>query len=335
MNFLANIDWIGVETLAAARSGWGGFFTISTLVIILSSGIRLAVPYLYAAIGEGIGQRSGVLNLGVDGVMLLGGFWAYYVALETGNPYLGLPTALGVGMLMGVFYGYITVSLHAQQGISGIGIYLFGLGLSDLLLRRLVGAPKPIDTLPDLFDFAEPDSIPDIPYSGLYNHSFLVFLAFLIVPASSWLINRTNFGLNVRACGETPEAADSLGISVARTRFTTIVIANALAGVAGATLVLEKGIFIQNITNGSGFIAVALVYFGAWRPMGILAGSLLFSIVTAMVIEMKTLGILSGASSQLTEMAPAAITIIALIIVSHTIGQPSALTRPFRRGTGH
>ena len=319
----------------AARSGWSGFFTMATLVVTVAAAIRLATPYLIAAVGESIGQRSGVLNLGVDGVMLLGAFGAYYTTTRTGHPWYGMLVGLGVGLVMGLVYAFITVTLHAEQGISGIGIYLFGLGFSDLLFRQLVGAPRPIRGFDGVFDFTLPEGRLEIPYPDLYNHSLVIYLAFLLVPAVTLLVNRTTFGLNVRAVGETPQAADSLGVSVARTRYATILLANTLAGAAGAVLALEKGIFIQNMTNGMGFIAVALVYFGAWRPLGVLAGSLLFSLVTAAVLQWKTLGILSGAAAQLTEMAPAAVTIIALVVVTHRIGAPAALTRPFRRGAEH
>ena len=331
---MSSLDVMALDVLAV-RSGWSGFFTVATLVVTVAAAIRLATPYLIAAVGESVGQRSGVLNLGVDGVMLLGAFGAYYTSARTGNPWYGMLVGLGVGLVMGLVYAFITVTLHAEQGISGIGIYLFGLGFSDLLFRQLVGTPRPIKGFDGVFDFTLPEGRLEIDYPDLYNHSLVIYLAFLLVPAVTLLVNRTTFGLNVRAVGETPQAADSLGVSVARTRYATILIANTLAGAAGAVLALEKGIFIQNMTNGMGFIAVALVYFGAWRPLGVLAGSLLFSLVTAAVLQWKTLGILSGAAAQLTEMAPAAVTIIALVVVSHRIGQPAALTRPFRRGVDH
>ena len=120
-------------------------------------------------------------------------------------------------------------------------------------------------------------------------------LAFLLVPVVTFLLNRTTFGLNVRAVGENPAAADSLGVSVARVRYTTILLANGLAGLAGAVLAIELGIFQQNLTNGQGFIAIALVYFGAWRPVGVMGGALLFGMVSATVLQWKTLGLVSGA----------------------------------------
>jgi len=173
----------------------------------------------------------------------------------------------------------------------------------------------------------------DIPWIGeiFFQHSLLVYVAFLLVPAVWFMINRTTFGLNIRAVGETPEAADTLGVSVNLTRTATIVFGNTMAGLAGAALALEVGIFQQNLTAGQGFIAIALVYFGAWRAVGVMTGALLFGIVSATVLQWKTLGIVSGAASSLTSMAPAILTIVVLVAVSRRIDAPSALTRPFDR----
>lgn len=307
----------------------GDFFTVSVLVATLASGIRLATPFLLAGLGETIGQRSGVLNLGVEGNMLLGAFTAYFIALETDNVVLGVVGALAVGAIMGLVYSFITLVMHAVQGISGIGIYLFGLGFTDLLFQKQVGTPKPISGLSAI----DIPVLSDIPHVGeiLFQHSILVYIGFLLVPVVWFMINKTTFGLNVRAVGETPEAADTLGVSVNRTRLTTTVIASTLASLAGASLALEVGIFQQNLTSGQGFIAIALVYFGAWRSYGVMMGALLFGIVQATVLQWKTLGIVEGAASSLTAMAPALLTIVVLVIVSRRIAAPAALTRPFDR----
>jgi len=306
------------------------FFTISVLVATVASGVRLATPYLLAGLGETLGQRSGVLNLGVEGVMLLGGYAAYYLTFRTNTPLWGVLAGLIVGALMGVVYAFITVTLRAEQGISGIGIFLFGLGFSDLLFQRQVGTPR---TIRGFGNWKVP-LLGDIPRIGemFFQHSLLIYVAFILVPLMALLINKTNFGLKVRAVGETPEAADSLGVSVARVRYATIIIANTMAGLAGAALTINLHIFQSNITNGQGFIAVALVYFGAWRPTGVMLGSLLFGLVSATVLQWRTLGIVSGAVSSLTAMAPAVITILALVVISRRVGAPTALTRPFERG---
>jgi len=300
------------------------------LVAMVASGIRLATPYLLASLGEALGQRSGVLNLGVDGVMLLGAFAAYYTVLKTSNILAGvlIGTALGAGI--GVFYAFITVNLRAQQGVSGIGIYLFGLGMSDLLFQKLVGTPRPI--MP--FALIEIPYLSGLPVLGemLFQHSLIVYLAFLLVPVMTFVINHTTFGLNLRAIGENPEAVDSLGVSVGGVRYIALIIGNALAGLAGAALAIELGIFQQNLTNAMGFIAIALVYFGAWRPLGVMAGSLVFGMVAAVVLQFKTLGIIPRSASDLAAMAPAIMTILALVVVARRFRQPAALTKPYERG---
>ena len=177
-------------------------FSATVIIGIISSGIRLATPYLYASIGEMFGQRSGVLNLGVEGQMLLGAFMAFYVALKTGNLWLGVLAAMGVGALMGLAMAFVTVNLQATQGISGIGFYLFGLGMSNLLFQKLIGTVETVQGFPRI-------SLPllgKIPVIGdiFFNQNMLVYLAFLLVPAAWFVLHKTTLGLKIRAVGENP-----------------------------------------------------------------------------------------------------------------------------------
>jgi len=308
----------------------GDVFTVAVLVAVVASAIRLAVPLLLASLGETFGQRSGVLNLGVDGIMLLGAFSGYYAVLKTGNVWLGLLAGAMVGLFLGLASSFIAVTLKAEQGISGIGIYLFGLGMSDLLFQKLVGTPIPINTFPKV----DIPLLSDIPYIGemFFQHSIIVYLAFAAIPISAFVINRTTFGMNIRAVGEYPEAADTLGVSVAGTRWAAETIGGTLAGVAGAVLAISLGIFQQNLTNGAGFIDIALVYFGAFTPFGIMWGALLFGAVNALILELKTLEVIPRDLSNLAAMTPAIITILALAVVARRIRAPAALTKPFTRG---
>jgi ABC-type uncharacterized transport system permease subunit len=306
------------------------FFTLTVLTSTVASGIRFSTPFLLASLGEAVGQRSGVLNLGVDGIMLLGAFGAYYTALHTHDLWLAVLVGAGVGALMGLVTAVVNVTLKAEQGISGIGIFLFGLGMSDLLFQKLVGTPVPVDTLP-------PVKIPllgSIPTLGkmFFRANLLVYLAFLLVPILTFVLNRTTYGMKIQAVGENPAAADSLGVRVARIRYSTVILGCTLAGVAGAALAIELGIFQQNLTQGQGFIAVALVYFGAWRPLGVMAGSLLYGMVAAIVLTWNTLGIIPQSASNLAAMAPAVITVIALVVVARRFRQPAALAKPYERG---
>jgi simple sugar transport system permease protein len=306
----------------------GEIFSSTVLIGILASGIRLATPYLYAAIGEAIGQRSGVLNLGVEGQMLLGAFAAFYVASTTGNLWLGLVAAVAVGAAMGLAMAYVTVNLQAAQGISGIGFYLFGLGMSDLLFQSLLG------TVETVSGFA-PLNIPllsGIPGLGevLFRHNILVYGAFALVPISWFILNKTTIGLKIRAVGENPQAADSLGVSVSRVRYFTVTVGGMLSGIAGASLSIALlNVFQQNLTSGLGFTAVALVYFGGWRPWGVLLGALLFSMVNSLQLWVQVLGI--PIPSDFAVMMPYILTIVALVLTVQRVRSPSALTKPFER----
>jgi ABC-type uncharacterized transport system permease subunit len=305
----------------------------------LASGIRLATPYLYASIGEMFGQRSGVLNLGVDGIMLMGAFtsfWAVYEFTPAGAPsynaialLIGVLVALLVGLLMGLATAFINVTLQAEQGISGIGIYLFGLGMSDLLFQKTIGGVVLINGFPKMHF----PILSDLPVVGeiFFYHNLLVYVAFALVPISWFVMNKTTFGLNIRAVGMNPEAADAMGISVVRVRYMTVTLGAMLASLAGAFLSIAlNNVFQQNMTNGMGFIAVALVYFGAWRARGVMFGALLFSMVTALELKASTIGV--GIPKEYLSMAPYLLTIITLIFAAQRIDQPAALTRPFERG---
>lgn len=296
---------------------------------VFASTIRLATPYLLAAIGETFSQRSGVLNLGVDGIMLLGAFGSFWVVFATGNLLLGVLVALAVGAVMGLFMAFISVTLQAEQGISGIGLYLFGLGFSEVLFQRFIGTPKSVEG----FQRLDIPVLSNIPVLGdvFFSHNLLVYVAFALVPLSAFIFNRTKFGLNIRAVGQNPTAADAMGVSVARVRYTTVMIGGALAGLAGASLSIALlKVFQQNLTSGLGFIAVALVYFGGWRPWGVLVGSLIFGFVRAVQLQIDTLGLLSQ-YSEIMVMAPYVMTIVALMFAAKRQEQPTALTKPFQR----
>jgi len=306
------------------------FFTYAILTATVSAALGLATPFLLAALGETVGQRSGVINLGVDGIMLLSAFATYYTALKTNNLFFAILVGTGVGTVMGVITAFISVTLKAEQGISGIGIYLFGLGFSDLLFIKLVGTPLPITSLNSI-NIPLLDRIPAV--GGMFfKQTILVYLAFLLVPVVTFVLNRTTFGMKIRAAGENPAAADSVGVNVTRIRWSTVLIGCTLAGLAGASLLLYDGIFQENLTQAEGFIAVALVYFGAWRPVGVMGGSVLYGLTIAVVLEWKSLAIIPLSASDLAATAPAVITILALLTVARRFRQPAALGKPYERG---
>ncbi len=316
-----------------------GLSILAIFVGIAHSGLRLATPYLYAAIGETFAQRSGVLNLGVEGIMLMGAYSGFFVAFKTGNLVLGLLAAIVAGGIMGLVMAFVSVTLNAEQGISGIGLFLFGLGASSLLFKTTLGTVEGVNGFSELnFCLASLglDSnfcLSQIPIIGeiFFRHSILVYGAFALIPIAGWVLNKTTWGLSIRAVGQNPQAADSLGVSVARVRYFTVTLGGMLAGVAGASLSISLlNIFQEGMTNGQGFIAVALVYFGSWTPLGVLAGALLFSLVNALQLWVQVLGL--KIPSDVAVMLPYLLTIIALAVPFKRALQPAALTKPFERG---
>ncbi len=295
---------------------------------ILNTMLGLATPFLYAALGETFAQSSGVVNLGVDGIMLLSAFASFYVALTTGSLWLGLLAAALVGLAMGLLMSLVSVSLKAEQGVSGIGLYMLGLGLSSLLFKLLVGTVKTVEGF-------KPLPLPllsSIPYLGpvFFREDILTSGAFLLGPLSWWVLERTTFGLKVKAVGQNPAAADSVGIGVARVRYASVCIGAVLAGVAGASLsIAQLGLFQDNLTAGQGFIAVALVYFGGWRPAGVLAGALVFSAANSFQLWVQVLG--AKVPPSLAVMLPYLLTIAALTVTVNRARQPAALNKPFDR----
>ncbi len=315
---------------------------ITDISQILTEALALAMlyatPYLFAALGEVFVQRSGVLNLGVEGMMLMGAFSSIYVVSSKGfglDPVFGLLTAILVGGLLGLAMAVVSVTFQAQQGISGIGFTLFGLGLSTLLFQTLAGG---VITATGF----QPIHIPllsDIPILGriLFQQNILVYMAFLMVPISVWVLNRTTWGLQIRAVGQNPAAADAMGVNVVRVRYATLIFGGIMAGVAGASLsIAALPVFQENMTQGRGFIAVALVYFGGWSPWRVMVGALLFSIANNLQFWAQNYNIqLFGAPipPNLLIMIPYVLTIAVLVFARDRKRQePAALTKPFRRG---
>ena len=304
-------------------------FTTTVLVGILASGIRLSTPYLFASLGETFGQKSGVLNLGVEGIMLLGAFAAFYTTFITENLWLGLLAAIIVGGIMGLAVAVISVTLKAEQGISGIGIYLFGLGMSELLFQKTLGTVEIVSGFSSIYI----PFLSDIPILGeiFFQQNLLVYFAYIMVPVSWFVLSKTTLGLKIRAVGENPEAADTLGVSVSGVRYFTQIFGGVMSGIAGASLSIALlNVFQQNLTSGLGFIAVALVYFGGWRPLGVLIGSLIFSMVNALQLWVQVLNI--PIPSDIAVMMPYVLTILALVIAVQRVRPPSALTKPYERG---
>jgi len=307
----------------------------SVLIEALALMLWAAPPYIYAAIGEIFAQRSGVLNLGVEGIMLMGAFSAIYVVADVPkglglDPIIGLLVAMGVGGLMGLLMAVVSVTFKGEQGISGIGLTLFGLGLSSLLFKALAGGVITATGFQRIFI----PVLSDLPIIGkiLFQQNIIVYTAFALVPIAWWVLNRTTWGLQIRAVGQNPKAADAMGVNVTRVRYATVILGGILAGVAGASLSIAlTPIFQENMTEGRGFIAVALVYFGGWSPFRAMLGALLFSLANNLQIWAQILNV--PIQANLLIMAPYVLTIVVLIFARQRQNlEPAALTKPFERG---
>ncbi len=310
------------------------------LVEALALMFLYSTPYLFAALGEVFAQRSGVLNLGVEGIMLMGAFSGIYVISSKGlgqEPMVGLLVAMLVGGLMGLAMAVVSVTFKAEQGISGIGFTLFGLGLSSLLFKSLAGGV--ITAQGEGFQAVTIPILSDLPVIGkiFFQQNVLVYVAFALVPISVWILNRTTWGLQIRAVGQNPAAADAMGVNVDRVRYSTVILGGVLAGIAGASLsIAVTPIFQENMTAGRGFIAVALVYFGGWSPWRVMAGALLFAIannlqIWAQILDVQIVG--QSIPPNLLIMAPYILTIAVLVFARQRKRlEPAALTKPFMRG---
>ncbi len=303
-------------------------FSGATIFGIIGMAIKLAMPYLYASLGELIDQCAGVYNLGAEGIMMMGAFGAFYMVYKTGSLALGVLTAAVIGILMGLIMAVISVTLKAEQGISGIGLTMFGVGLSSLLFKTILnGTVLSVDGFKNL----RIPLLADIPYVGeaFFNQNIMVYCAYLMVPAVSFLLYKTTLGLKIRSVGQNPQAADTLGVSVDKVRYFCVCFGGMLAGIAGATFSIANiNMFQEKMTNGTGYIAVALVYFSGWKPKGVLFGSLLFSLINAIQLRMQVLGI--NMPSDIAMMLPYILTIVTLIFVrSHD--SPAALSKPYER----
>lgn len=327
---------------------WSLILQWSFVIALFTAAIRLATPIILAVLGEIVTERSGVLNLGLEGVMAMGAVTGFLVAYHLENSpvgaslgevsaWLGLLAGTAAGMLMGLIMAVLSITLHADQVISGVTLVVFGYGLSAYLYRqtfssliaRVVGlsaVPIPLlSKIPVLGDI-------------LFNHSPTVYLTALLVVVVWFLLFRTTWGLNIRAVGENPEAAETSGIHVGLVRYAATLIGTALAGLGGAVLTVDQlQLFRQGITAGRGWIAVALVIFASWRPGLALVGALLFGLADALQYRIQALSeVQRGAGAipyEFLLMLPYALTLLALLYRSgRRTDAPAALGRPYVKG---
>lgn len=315
---------------------WEQVLTWSFFIALLTAGIRLAVPVLLAVLGEIITERSGVMNLGLEGVMLVGGLAGFGMAASleqaTGNASLAAWLGLGAGLLGGAFMGLLmavlTVSLKTDQVVTGVTLVLFGQGLTAYLFRAGIGLSG--TRVKGLESWAIP-GLSNIPIVGeiLFNQTAIVYLTVLFVYLCWFFLFRTNAGLALRAVGENPAAAETSGLSVNFIRYLAVISGSALAGLGGAVLtVVQLRLFTEGIMAGRGWIAIAIVFFSRWQPVWALAGALLFGVADALQYRIQALG-LKDFPYEFLLMLPYVLTLIALLRGTSRSNTPAALGVPY------
>lgn len=318
---------------------WDQVFTVTFLVAVLTAGIRLAIPVLLAVLGEIITQLSGVMNLGLEGIMLVGGLAGfaatYHLEQMTGltelSTWIGLGAGLVAGLLMGLLMAVLSVTCRTDQVVAGITLVLLGQSLTTYLYRtqpelgnaRITGLePRPIPGLSDL------PIVGDI----FFNHNPVVYLSVVLVILCGFLLFRTNWGLQIRATGENPSAVDTSGLSVTALRYFCTLAGSALAGLGGAVLtVVQLNLFIEGVTAGRGWIAIALVFFSRWNPGLALGGAFLFGVADALQFRIQALGS-EEMPYEFLLMLPYVLTLIVLLFGNSRDQTPAALGIPYLKG---
>jgi simple sugar transport system permease protein len=301
---------------------------MSNLSPILTSTVAAATPLIYAALGELVAERSGVLNLGVEGMMLVGALAAFAVGATTGSLALGYLAAMGASVLLSLLFAFLTLTLQTNQVATGLALTLFGIGLSAFAGRHFAGLP--IEAL-------RPLAIPwlsDLPVVGaVFRLDPLVYGSIALYLGVDWFLKRTLAGLRLRAVGESPTVAHALGQSVLRVRYLSVMFGGATSGIAGAYLSTAlTPMWVEGISAGRGWIALALVVFATWKPLRVLLGAYLFGVVTVLQLYAQGFGL--SVPSEFLSMLPYAATIIVLIIICRDpqtirLNQPASLGRSF------
>jgi simple sugar transport system permease protein len=305
---------------------------IGTWVAIAASASGAATPLIYAALGELITERAGVLNLGVEGMMLVGAMSGFAVGVSSGSLLLAFLAAAGAGVLIALLFAVLTLSLQTNQIATGMALTLFGIGLSAFAGRGFVGLP--IARVPAVHI----PLLTNLPVLGplLFHYDPLVYLAVALCALIAWLLKRTRAGLRLRAVGEAPAVAHALGEPVTRIRYLAVLFGGAMSGIAGAYLSTAlTPMWVEGMSAGRGWIALALVVFGTWKPWRVLGGAYLFGAVTVLQLYAQGLGV--HIPSEFLSMLPYVATIVVLVVICRDpktilLNQPASLGRSFHPG---
>ncbi len=304
---------------------------------IIAATFRNATPLVYGTVGETYTERAGILNLGIEGTMYAGAFFGFATAYHTGDPWLGLLGAIVVGLLAGALMGLLTVTLGANQHVSGLGLTIVLIGLSEFANRLMFsgGTLARIEPMPlwdPLSGLGEPESLGG-QLASVANQYGLTYIAFLVVvPAAWWVLMKTPLGLSIRAVGENPEAADVAGINVFRIRYIALMIGGAFMAVGGAFITLAMlGTFTLDIIAGRGWVVIALVIFGRWRIFRGVLGALIFAAVYSLGLRLRITAGFEDIPNEIMLALPYVIVILALALSGRNVPYPGAYLKPYRR----
>jgi simple sugar transport system permease protein len=306
-------------------------FELAFISGLLGAMMRMATPIIFATLGEILSERAGVLNLGIEGIMLMGAMTGFLVSFSTGSVWLGVLAGAGVGMLLALLMAFLAVYLGLSQHVSGLGITLFATGLAMFVYRLYFGSP----TVPPIVKPFQQVALPvlsKIPVigPGLFTQYSLTYLAWILIPLMSILLYKTKVGLKIRTVGENPVVADTVGVNVNLTRTLCLVAGGALMGIGGAFLTLaHQNMFLIDVIGGRGWVAIAMVIFGNWDPVKGTIGALIFGLLDGLQLRLQSVGV--AIPFHIFLMIPYLLTIVALISVSRKAAVPAGLLKPYRR----
>ncbi len=306
-------------------------FSIVFLTGFLAATLRMATPILIAALGEMIAERSGVLNLGIEGIMILGAFVGFWVAYQSGDLWWGFLWGGLAGGLIGLLMGIASVSFHANQIVSGLGIWIFCQGISSFLNRQIFGISAVRPQIPTLPIIPIP-LLSKIPILGetLFSQNIIVYATLLLVPVFIYFFKHTSWGLHLSAVGEHPRASDAAGLQVNLIRFIATTFGGMMAGWGGAYLPIAfYGLYTDDLAVGRGWMAIAVVAFGRWSPAGILAGALVFGSSSALQYRLQAMNF--PLPYQFLLMLPFLVTLVFVVLFVRGGGGPAALAKPYIR----
>jgi len=309
----------------------GEIFNSACIAGLIGATMRMATPIMFATIGEIITERAGVLNLGIEGIMLMGAMTGFLVSLNTGSLWIGVLAAAAVGMLLALLMSFLAVYLGLSQHVSGLGITLFSTGLAMFVYRLHFGSPLVPPTVKPFTTVAIPllSKVPIIG-QGLFNQYVLTYAAWLLIPVVSFILYKTQIGLKIRTVGENPFAADTVGVNVNRTRTVCLVVGGALMGIGGSFLTLaHQNMFLIDVIGGRGWVSIAMVIFGNWDPLKGSLGAVIFGFLDGLQLRLQGLGI--RVPFHIFLMIPYLMTIVALVVVSRRATVPAGLLKPYRR----